>query len=71
MASTSSHADLVVAMHAHVLAQFAEILDEVVGEGVVVVDHQEHGAVILRRFRLFAGAMGEWNPRIFVQIARG
>src|SRR6185312_1139020 len=34
--------DRIVAMHAHVGAKLAEILDEVVGEAVVVVDHQQH-----------------------------
>jgi hypothetical protein len=36
--------DLVVAEHLHIRAQLAEVLDDVVGEAVVVVDHQElHG----------------------------
>src|SRR5690606_21089430 len=34
--------DLVVADHAHVGAQFPEVLHEVPGEGIVVVDHQQH-----------------------------
>jgi hypothetical protein len=34
---------LVVADHAHLFTQLAEILHEVVGEAVVVVDHQDHG----------------------------
>src|SRR6202008_3233624 len=34
--------DFIVAEGAHVLAQFTEILHDVVGEGVVVVDHQQH-----------------------------
>jgi hypothetical protein len=34
--------DLVVADDAHLLAELAEILHEVVGEGIVVVDHQQH-----------------------------
>ena len=39
-----SHSDFVVAKHLHLRAEFAEILDDVVGEAVVVVDHQEfHG----------------------------
>src|SRR4030095_16694853 len=33
--------DLVVAPHADVRAQLREVLHEVVGEGVVVVDHQD------------------------------
>jgi len=32
----------VVAKHLHVLTEFAEILHEVVSEGIVVVDHQQH-----------------------------
>jgi hypothetical protein len=35
------HGDLVVAEHFHLGAQFAKVLDDVVGEAVVVVDHQE------------------------------
>ncbi len=35
--------DLVVAMDDELGTQFAEVLDEVVGEGVVVVDDEEHG----------------------------
>ena len=35
--------DLVVAEDAHVLAQFAEVLHQVEGERIVVVDHQQHG----------------------------
>ena len=35
--------NFVVAGHVHVFAEFAEVLDEVVGEAVVVVDHQQHG----------------------------
>ena len=34
--------DLVVARDAHVLAQFAEVLHQVVGKRIVVVDHQQH-----------------------------
>src|SRR4029078_12826359 len=36
--------DAVVAHHAHVLPQLAQVLDEVVGERVVVVDHEQHQA---------------------------
>jgi len=32
----------VVAMHLHFRAQFSEVLDEVVGERIVVVDDQQH-----------------------------
>ena len=41
--------NLVIAMHAHVGAELAEILDEVVGKRIVVVDHQQHEAASLRR----------------------
>ena len=36
-------ADRVIPSHDDFRAQFAEILDEVVREGVVVVDHEKHG----------------------------
>src|SRR5215470_10288808 len=36
--------DLVVAMNTQLLAKLAKVLDEVVGEGVVVVDHQNHSS---------------------------
>ena len=38
--------DRIVAVHVHVRAQLAEVLDEVVGEAVVVVDQQQHVAAI-------------------------
>ena len=38
--------DLVVAHHLHRLAQLAEVLHEVEGEGVVVVDHEQHGCSV-------------------------
>jgi hypothetical protein len=37
--------DLVVADHRTSAAQFAEVLHQVEGEAVVVVDHQQHGAL--------------------------
>ena len=43
-AITSSTRDLVVAMHGDLRAQPAEIVDEVEGEAVVVVDQDDHGA---------------------------
>ena len=36
--------DFVVALHEGIGAEFAEVLDEVVGKGVVVVDDEEHRA---------------------------
>ena len=35
--------DLVISVDLHLRAHLAEVLDEVVGKGVVVVDDQEHG----------------------------
>ena len=35
-------ADFVVTEHLHILPQFAEVLHQVVGEGVIIVDHQQH-----------------------------
>jgi len=35
--------DLVVANDAHLLAELAEVLHEVVGERIVVVDDEQHG----------------------------
>ena len=43
-ASICSSVERVVAMDMHVRAELAQVLDEVVGEAVVVVDHQEHRA---------------------------
>jgi hypothetical protein len=34
------NAEFVIAHHMHIRAQLAEILHQVVGKGVVVVDHQ-------------------------------
>ena len=41
------HADLVVAEHLHLRSQLAEVLHQVVGEGIVVVDHQEFHFLML------------------------
>ena len=38
--------DLVVAEHHHLLLELAEVLHEVVGERIVVVDHQQHDSVL-------------------------
>ena len=40
--------DRVVPEHAHLGAELLEEVDEVVGEAVVVVDHQEHLGTLLR-----------------------
>ena len=37
--------DLVVSVHGHLAAQLAQVLDQVVGEGIVVVDHQYHAVL--------------------------
>jgi hypothetical protein len=39
-----------------VLAELAEILDEVVGERIVVVDHQQHGESVAVEWKLAASA---------------
>ena len=39
--------DLVVAVNSDLLLKLAEVLHQVVGEGIVIVDHQEHIASIL------------------------
>src|SRR6185503_12114462 len=36
--------DLVVAVHLHLLAEFAQVLHQVVGERIVVIQHQQHGS---------------------------
>ena len=36
--------NLVVALHEQVGTEFAEILDEVVGEGIVVIDDEDHAS---------------------------
>ena len=44
-ASTSVDRDLVVAMHGHLRPEPAQVVDEVEGEAVVVVDQQDHGSL--------------------------
>src|SRR3569623_87101 len=34
--------NLIVAIHAHVFAELGQVLHEVVGEGVVIIDHERH-----------------------------
>ena len=43
--SDAGDVDLVVAEHLHVGAELAEVLHQVEGEAVVVVDHQQHGGL--------------------------
>ena len=38
--------DLIIAIHGDFLLEFTEVLHEVVGERIVVIDHQEHKLVI-------------------------
>ena len=46
--SDSVKRDLVVALHHDLGAELAEVLDEVVGEAVVVVDDEDHAAKLTR-----------------------
>ncbi|MNC89568.1 hypothetical protein D3C83_55240 [compost metagenome] len=34
--------DFVIAANTHLLAEFAQVLHEVVGERIVIIDHQQH-----------------------------
>src|SRR6185503_580724 len=43
-----SDRDLVVAAHNHVSAQFSQVLDEVVGKRVVIVEDKDHGRLLFR-----------------------
>ena len=36
------HSGLIVSDHSHLGAQFSQILDQVVGEGIIVVDYEDH-----------------------------
>jgi hypothetical protein len=38
--------DFVVADDLHFFTQFAEVLDQVEGEAVVIVDHEQHGGYL-------------------------
>src|SRR5947207_2314922 len=44
------HGDPVIAVHRHFSAQLTEILHEVVGEGVVIIENEDHLRVRGRRF---------------------
>ncbi len=37
------HRDLVIAMHSHVRSEPAQVMEQVEGEAVVIVDQQDHG----------------------------
>ncbi len=56
------HTDGVVANDFHFRAQLAEVLNEVVGEGVVVIDDEEHGEIVIG-YQLFGN-------RIHVPLGR-
>src|SRR3569623_231804 len=38
-------ADLIIAVHAHIGAELAQILHQVVGERIIIVDHQQHDII--------------------------
>jgi hypothetical protein len=42
-----SHGDLVVAAHLDLRPKFPEILNQVVGKRIVVVENEDHGSVLL------------------------
>src|SRR5262245_29230103 len=58
------HRERVVARHAHVGAQLPEVLDEVVGEGVVVVEDEDHRPVSWAAVR-----SARIMPRAFEQVS--
>jgi hypothetical protein len=41
-------------MHHHVGTQLAQVLDEVIGKGIVVVDHEQHILFITLLFNIFS-----------------
>ena len=43
-AATPRQVNLVVTIHPHLDPQLPQILHQVIGEGIVVVDHQQHSA---------------------------
>ena len=45
-ASTSSTRDLIIAAHFNLRAQFADVLDEVVGERIVVIEDENHAVLL-------------------------
>jgi hypothetical protein len=54
------HRDLVVAVHLLVHAQLPEVLDQVVGERIVVIDDQQHVRTICPAL----GSVKERRPRV-------
>ena len=47
MSSISSQRDLIVAAHFNLRPQFADVLDQVVGEGIVVVEDENQCQALL------------------------
>src|SRR5271155_2124743 len=43
------HGNLVVAMHLHIATQFAQILRQVIGERIVVIQQQNHGQTLFQK----------------------
>ena len=37
-----AHGNLVIAIHFHISTELPQVLDNVIGEGIVVIDHYEH-----------------------------
>ena len=67
--------DLVIAVDPHLFTQLAEVLHQVVGEGVVVVDHEQHDGVNLSA-RLGSASNKHpgyppGNPLLFVGVLVG
>jgi hypothetical protein len=44
------HSDLIVAADFNLRAQFADVLDQVVGEGIVVIEYENHCGPLLSAF---------------------
>jgi len=55
-------ADLVIATHLDLRAQFAEVLDEVVSERVVVVEDEDHALILADE------KIGSWRPRLYERL---
>ena len=49
------HRDLIVAAHLNLRAQFADVLDQVVSEGIVVVENENQGWGLLYQITPSAG----------------
>lgn len=60
--------DLVVAMDLHFHTQFSKVLNQVVGEGIVVVDHEQHNRECRSRF--FRGQLSLYASRFRNRFTR-